>query len=131
MKLFKILTNNRSSQPVVLLGKGVLKLCRRFTEVNSCRSALQLYWNCISACVFFCNLLHIFRTSFLKNTSGRLLLQQDFLRRNSWGEIPGNILLIYYKLLKQLINNLLRIIRFPFQQTPVGKQTGEAKRKRE
>ena len=35
---------------------------------------LQLYWNRTSAWVFPVNLLHIFRTSFPKNTSGGVLL---------------------------------------------------------
>ena len=32
--------------------------------------ALQLYWNHTSALVFFCKLLHVFRTHFPKNISG-------------------------------------------------------------
>ena len=70
----------RSSRPVVFLGKGVLKICIKFTGEHSCRRAVSIKL----LCNFFeialrhgcspVNLLHIFRTPFLKNTSGRLLL---------------------------------------------------------
>ena len=49
----------------------------RRTSTPKCdfnKVAKQLYWNHISAWVFPYNLLHIFRTSFLKNTSGWLVL---------------------------------------------------------
>ena len=39
------------------------------------KDAKQLYWNCTSTWVSPVNLLHIFRTTFLKNTSGWLLLK--------------------------------------------------------
>ena len=81
----------------MFLGKVVLKICTKFTGEHSCRSVIsikllcsfieiklqhgctpvnllrilkQFYWNHTPAWV----LLHIFRTIFLKNTSGRLLL---------------------------------------------------------
>ena len=52
----------RSSRPEVFLGKGVLKICSKFTEEHPCRSEISI------------NLMHIFRTLFPKSTSGRLLL---------------------------------------------------------
>ena len=55
-------TNFRSSGPEVYLGKGVLKICSKFTGDRPCESAISI------------KLLHIFRTTFLKNTSGWLLL---------------------------------------------------------
>ena len=58
-------TNFRSSGPEVFLGKGVLKICSKFTGDRPCESAISI------------KLLHIFRTTFLKNTSGWLLLQAD------------------------------------------------------
>ena len=52
----------RSSHPEVFLGKGVLKITLR----HGCSPV---------------NLLHIFRTPFSKNTSGRLLLKSNLQRR--------------------------------------------------
>ena len=55
----------RSSYPKVFLGKGVLKiyvLKSNFIEIT-------LQHGCSSV-----NLLHVFRTAFLKNTSGQLIL---------------------------------------------------------
>ena len=56
-------------------GKGVLKICNKFTGEPPCRSAYSIkvgkqFWHGWSPVT----LLHIFRTSFLKNTCGRLLL---------------------------------------------------------
>ena len=64
-------TKVRSSHPEVFLEKGVLKLCSKFTGEHPCRSML-----CNFIEIAFrhqcspVNLLHIFRTPFLKNTSG-------------------------------------------------------------
>ena len=69
-----------SSYPEVFLGKGVLKICSKFTGEDPCRSAIsiKLLYNFIEIVLRHgyssVNLLHIFRTLFLKNTSGRLLL---------------------------------------------------------
>ena len=70
----------RSSRPEVFLGKGVLKIYSKFTGEHPCRSAISiklqrnfseiaLRHGCSPV-----NVLHIFRTPFPKNTSGRLLL---------------------------------------------------------
>ena len=62
------------------LGKGVLKICSKFTVEHPCRSAIsiKLQSNVIEITLrygcFPVNLLHIFRAPFPKNTSGRLLL---------------------------------------------------------
>ena len=71
-----IFTHCRSSRPEVFFGKGVLKICSKFTGKHPCRNAISrnfieiaLRHGCSPV-----NLLHIFRTSFLKNTSGWLLL---------------------------------------------------------
>ena len=77
MELTKIY---RSSRPEVLLGKGALKICSKFTWDHQCRSAISiklqnkfieitLRHGCSPV-----NLLHIFRTSFPKNTYGGLFL---------------------------------------------------------
>ena len=75
-----LLQSFRSSRPEVFLGKGVLRICSKFTGEHPSRIAIsmKLQRNFIEitlrhACSLV-NLLHIFRTPFLKNTSGRLLL---------------------------------------------------------
>ena len=61
-------------------GKGVLKICSKFTGEYPCRSviSIKLKSNFIEIILRQgyspVNLLHIFRTPFLKNTSGGLLL---------------------------------------------------------
>ena len=64
--------SNRSSHPGVLLGKGALKIYSKYTGENPCQSNFIeiAIWHGLSPA----NLLHIFRTSFYKNTSGGLLL---------------------------------------------------------
>ena len=73
----------RSSRPDVFLGKGVLKICSKFTGEHPCRSEISIklqsnfiditFWHGCSPD----NLLHILRTSFPRNTSGWLLLTLD------------------------------------------------------
>ena len=76
-------TKVRSSHPEVFLEKGVLKLCSKFTGEHPCRSML-----CNFIEIAFrhqcspVNLLHIFRTPFLKNTSERVLLYHPNLCEN-------------------------------------------------
>ena len=80
ISLFKASWFFRSSHPMVFLGKDVLKICSKFTGENTWRSAIsiRLLRNFIEIALRHgcspVNLLHIFRTPFLKNTSGRLLL---------------------------------------------------------
>ena len=70
----------RSSLPEVFFGKGVMKLCNKFTGEfpYRCVISIKLLCNFIEIALRYgcypVNLLHIFRTSFYKNTSGRLLL---------------------------------------------------------
>ena len=70
----------RSSRPKVFLGKGVLKICSKFTGEHPCRSAIstKLQSNIIKITLRHgcspVNLVHIFRTPFLRNTQGWLLL---------------------------------------------------------
>ena len=65
----------------VFLKKGVLKICSKFTGQPPFRRvvSIKLLCNFIKIALrHMCspaNLLHIFRTLFLKNTSGRLLLE--------------------------------------------------------
>ena len=77
--LWSVVTD-RSSHLEVFLGKGVLKICSKFTAEHPRRSAIsiKLQSNFIEIALRHgcspVNLLHIFRTPFLTNTSGRLLL---------------------------------------------------------
>ena len=70
----------RSSDPEMFLEKCVLKICSKFTGEHQCRSAIsiKLPRNVIEIALRHgyspVNLLHIFRTLFLENTSRRLLL---------------------------------------------------------
>ena len=50
-------------------GKGILKICSKFTGENICRNMIFRY-----GC-FLVNLLRIFRTPFTRNKSGRLFLK--------------------------------------------------------
>ena len=78
--LLWLVVTDRSSHLEVFLGKGVLKICSKFTGEHPCRSAIsiKLQSNFIEITLrhgcFPVNLLHIFRTPLLTNTSGRLFL---------------------------------------------------------
>ena len=69
----------RSSHPDVFLAKGVLKICRKFTREHPCRKviSIKLQSNFIEITLQHgcspVDVLHYFRTSFLKNTYGGLL----------------------------------------------------------
>ena len=57
----------RSSPSEVFLGKGVLKICSKFTPMskwNFNKVALQLYWNRTSAQVFSCKFAVYFQNTF-------------------------------------------------------------------
>ena len=66
----------------MFLGKGVLKICSKFTGKHPCRSVTSIKFLCNFIVItlqhgcYPVNLLHIFRTTFLKNKSGRLLLER-------------------------------------------------------
>ena len=70
----------RSSPPYVFLGKGLLKICRKFTGEYPCRSVMSIKLLCNFIEIVLqhgcspVDLLHIFRTPFCKNTYGGLLL---------------------------------------------------------
>ena len=86
----------RSSNPEVFFGKSVLKICSKFTGVHPCRSAIliKLKSNFIEIALRHgyspVNLLHIFRTTFSKNTSEWLLLNCDSasLSLSDWSFSP-------------------------------------------
>ena len=68
--------NNRSSRSEVFLGKGVLKICSEFTGEHPCRSVISTKLLCNFYEITLrrgcspVNSMHIFRTPFLKSTSG-------------------------------------------------------------
>ena len=72
--------NFRSSPPEVFLGKGVLEKCSKFKGKHPSRSviSIKLQRNFIETALrhgcFPVNLVHIFRITFPKNTSGGLLM---------------------------------------------------------
>ena len=72
--------NDKSSPSDVFFGKGVLKICSRFTGEHPCRSVISIKLLCsfIEITLWHgcspVNLLHFFRTPFPKNTYGGLLL---------------------------------------------------------
>ena len=49
-----LFANIRSSRPEVFLGKGVLKICRKFTGEHPCRSVISIKLLCTSAWMFSC-----------------------------------------------------------------------------
>ena len=77
-----------SSHPAEFLGKGALKICSKVTGEHPCRSAIsiKLRRNFIEIALRHgcspVNLLHIFRTPFVKNTSGWLLKLMFYLYAN-------------------------------------------------
>ena len=96
-------SSKRSSRPEVLLGKGALKICSTFTGEHPCRSAISiklqssfieiilrhgLLSNFIEITLRHgccpVNLLHVFKTTFSKNTFGRLLLWQVISYWECW-----------------------------------------------
>ena len=72
----KVIHIIRSSRPEMFLGKGVLKIFSKFTGEHPCRSviSIKLQSNFIEIALRHgcspINLLHIFRTTFPRNTSG-------------------------------------------------------------
>ena len=58
----------------VFLGKGVVKICSKFTGQHPCQSTISIDEIALRHGCSPVNLLHTFETSFLKNTSGWLLL---------------------------------------------------------
>ena len=101
----------RSNHPEVFLGKGVLKICSKFTGEHWCRNgvSIKLPSKFIEitprhGCSLV-NLLHIFITPFPKNTSGRLLLH--CIKRSSWDKSIRSCkstLLLYIQCLNQYPN---------------------------
>ena len=87
----------RSSHPEVFLGKGVLKICSKFTGEHPSPSvnSIKLLCNFIEITLWLrcspVNLLHIFRTPFPKNTSGWSLLEIYPSDLEPFWDIPWDI----------------------------------------
>ena len=81
---------SRSIPPEVFLGKGVPKLCCKFTGEHTCQSmtTIKLWntWGCVFSPV---NLLHIFRTPFPRINYRGLLLYIFHSPRNTLAEKIG------------------------------------------
>ena len=75
----------RSSHQEVFLRKSVLKICSKLTVGHPCRSVISIEWKSNFTEIELrhgcspVNLLHIFRTSFPRNTSGWLLLINGYV----------------------------------------------------
>ena len=104
----------------MFLGKGVLKICSKFTGKHPCQCAIsiKLQSNFIEMTIrhgfFPVHLLQIFRTPFSKNTSGRLLLKKGI---NVSKNIPHiNVMTSYVELYdKQNKPLFFREILFTFR----------------
>ena len=76
---------NRSSRPEMFLGKGILKIYSKFTGEHTCRSVISINLLCNFIEIAFrhgcspVNLRHVFRAPFSENSSGWLLLKEEFL----------------------------------------------------
>ena len=77
----------------MFLGKGVLKIYSKFTGEYPCRSviSIKMFCNFIEITLRHgyspVNLLHIFKTPFVKDTSGGLLLVIDASNGGSVREV--------------------------------------------
>ena len=84
----KVQSKSRYSPPEVFLGKSVLKIYRKSTGEHPCQSviSIKLQSKFIEIVLrhgcSLVNLLHIFRTPFLKNNSEVLLLDKETLACN-------------------------------------------------
>ena len=111
MKFILAEKKNRSSRPEVFIGKDVLKICSKCTGEHLCRSAISVMLLCNFTEIELwhgcspVNLNHIFRTPFLKNTSGRLL--QEKLSHISWVRTYNSQDWVTVKHLKELVMLIL------------------------
>ena len=84
----------RNSPPEVFLGKGVVKICSRFTEEHPCQNVISMKLLCNFIEIAFrhgcfpVKLQHFFRIPFPKNTSVGLL-QHVWIRTSTYTTICG------------------------------------------
>ena len=81
---------NRSNDLEVFLGKGVLKICSKFTGEHPCRSAISINLLCNFTETTLrhewspVNLLHIFRTLFARTPLGGCFWSNKGYRLTNW-----------------------------------------------
>ena len=96
-----ILIPLKSSLPEVFLGKDALKICGKFTGEHPCPSAISIKFQSTFVEITLrhgcspVSLLHNFRTTFYKNTSGWLLLTsepiwQHYGSSSEWSRYTGS-----------------------------------------
>ena len=114
----------RNNLPEVFLGKGVLKVCSKCTGKHPWRSRISIKLQSIFIKVahrcYPVNLLHIFETTFYKNTYGSLLT--IFMKRNQKRFTENSPLyfsfeiiykITYYtKLTRYIVNNQCKLKKF-------------------
>ena len=95
---FLLTSCSTSSHPEVFVGKGALKICSSFTGEHPSRSAISIK--------LLCNLQHIFRTPFPKNTP-RLLPLVFIFRwiKNINFEFPCRTQWWYFRVNQDLIQD--------------------------
>ena len=100
----------------MFLRKGVLKICSKFTEEHPHQNAIsiKLQSNFIEiALQHGCsplNLLHILRTPFSKNTSGRLLLMNSISRDMFLNNIDSKGIENLQHVVKSVVNYLVNMV---------------------
>ena len=106
-----LMVKYRGSRSPVFLEKGVLKKCSKFTGEHPCRSAISIKLQSSFIEITLrhgcspVNLLHIFRTLFLKNTS-RWLLLKIFICAISLRLLPFKFLYLYITVSFQYVSFL-------------------------
>ena len=134
-----------SSRPEVFLGRGVLKICSKFTGEHPCRNVISIKLLCKFTEIALrhgcspVNLVYIFRTPFPRNTSGRLLFFLDEFRTNDknissfcrtfWNHTLRVLLILF--LLTSLRLTLLWFWedkKFPFGSRELGKNLRKSRK---
>ena len=100
----KIWKSEAATHPEMLLKKGVLKICNKFASAHPNRNVILIKLLCSFIEILLwhgcspVNLLHIFRTLFTKNTSGRLLFEN--LNR-------------FCETIQKMLEKLIYVVHFP------------------
>ena len=103
--------------PRVFLEEGVLKICSKFTGKHPCRGTIliKLLYNFVEIALWQgcspVNLQHIFRTPFLKSTSGWLLLSFVYVLK-----ISIHPFLLHFWFTGQEVFTMHHIFLFVFSQ---------------
>ena len=129
---FPLNAASRNSPPEVFIGKGVLVICSKFKGEHPYRSVISIKLICsfIEITLWHgyspVNLLHIFRTTFPKNTPGGLLLNIIWFhdeKNLSSSDIGFRLNILDLVLLKQFVAihftlfNSMNIVKRFFDET--------------